>query len=86
MTKLQFGFILPTDRLDTTEQTTTIVDLQHTLALVAGHFDSAWIIDHLQSDDNALLEAFTMLTYIAALHPQLTFGHTVLCQRQIRVP
>jgi alkanesulfonate monooxygenase SsuD/methylene tetrahydromethanopterin reductase-like flavin-dependent oxidoreductase (luciferase family) len=80
MTEIQFGLILPTDRLDTTEQTSTMATLWRALTLVAGHFDSAWSIDHLQSGDAALLEAFTTLTYMAALHPQLTFGHTVLCQ------
>jgi alkanesulfonate monooxygenase SsuD/methylene tetrahydromethanopterin reductase-like flavin-dependent oxidoreductase (luciferase family) len=80
MTNIQFGFILPTDRLDTTQQTTTMADLNRALELVAGHFDSVWTIDHLQSGDAALLEAFATLTYMAALHPQLAFGHTVLCQ------
>jgi alkanesulfonate monooxygenase SsuD/methylene tetrahydromethanopterin reductase-like flavin-dependent oxidoreductase (luciferase family) len=50
------------------------------LGLVAGHFDSAWSIDQLQSGDADQLEGFTALTYMAALRPQLTFGHTVLCQ------
>ena len=27
-----------------------------------------------------MLEGFTALSYMAALHPQLTFGHSVLCQ------
>jgi alkanesulfonate monooxygenase SsuD/methylene tetrahydromethanopterin reductase-like flavin-dependent oxidoreductase (luciferase family) len=80
MTNIQFGFILPTDRLDTTQRATTMADLNRALELVAGHFDSAWTIDHLQFGDAALLEAFATVTYMAALHPQLAFGHTVLCQ------
>jgi alkanesulfonate monooxygenase SsuD/methylene tetrahydromethanopterin reductase-like flavin-dependent oxidoreductase (luciferase family) len=80
MTNLQFGIILPTDRLDTAARTTTMAALDHALALVAGHFDSAWSIDHLQSGEAALLEAFTTLAYMAALQPQLRFGYTVLCQ------
>jgi alkanesulfonate monooxygenase SsuD/methylene tetrahydromethanopterin reductase-like flavin-dependent oxidoreductase (luciferase family) len=80
MTNVQFGIILPTARLDTAARTTTMAALDHGLALVAGHFDSAWSIDHLQSGEAALLEAFTTLAYMAALQPQLRFGHTVLCQ------
>jgi alkanesulfonate monooxygenase SsuD/methylene tetrahydromethanopterin reductase-like flavin-dependent oxidoreductase (luciferase family) len=48
--------------------------------LVAGHFDSAWVIDHLQFGNDDMLEGFTALSYMAALHPQFTFGHSVLCQ------
>jgi alkanesulfonate monooxygenase SsuD/methylene tetrahydromethanopterin reductase-like flavin-dependent oxidoreductase (luciferase family) len=48
--------------------------------MAAGHFDSAWVVDHLQFGDVAVLEGFTTLTYFAALHPQLKFGHAVLCQ------
>jgi alkanesulfonate monooxygenase SsuD/methylene tetrahydromethanopterin reductase-like flavin-dependent oxidoreductase (luciferase family) len=80
MTDVQFGIILPTDRLDTAARTTTMAALDHALALVTGHFDSAWSIDHLQSGEAALLEAFTTLAYMAALQPQLRFGYTVLCQ------
>ena len=80
MTPIQFGFCMPADRLDKAWRPTFVADLNRALELVAGHFDSAWIIDHLQSGDADLLEGFTALTYMAALHPQLTFGHTVLCQ------
>jgi hypothetical protein len=79
MTRIQFGFCMPADRLDTARQPTFVDDLNRALDLVSGHFDSAWFINHLQSGDAGLLEGFTALTYMAALHPQLTFGHTVLC-------
>ncbi len=48
--------------------------------MIEGHFDSAWFVDHLQFGDRDLLEGFTALAYVAALHPRLRFGHTVLCQ------
>ena len=80
MRRIQFGFCMPADRLDTARQPTFVDDLNRALDLISGHFDSAWFIDHLQSGDAGLLEGFTALTYMAALHPQLTFGHTVLCQ------
>jgi alkanesulfonate monooxygenase SsuD/methylene tetrahydromethanopterin reductase-like flavin-dependent oxidoreductase (luciferase family) len=38
------------------------------------------MVDHLMSDDTDMLEGFTALTYMAALHPKLKFGHAVLCQ------
>ena len=71
---------MPADFLDKTQRATFVQDLNSALGLVAGHFDSAWIIDHLQFGAADILEGFTALTYAAALHPQLKFGHTVLCQ------
>ena len=80
MTQIQFGFTMPADQLDKTQRTTFVADLNRALKLVHGHFDSAWFIDHLQFGDADVLEGFTALSYMAALHPQLKFGHTVLCQ------
>jgi len=80
MTRIQFGFTMPADKLDKQRRATFSADLNRALDLVAGHFDSAWIIDHLQFGDDDVLEGFTALTWFAALHPQLKFGHTVLCQ------
>lgn len=76
MTKIQFGFIMPADQLDKAQRGTFVEDLGRALDLVSGHFDSIWIIDHLDAD----LEAFTALTYMAALYPNFKFGHTVICQ------
>ncbi len=53
---------------------------QQGLDIIAGHFDSAWMPDHLQFGTSPLLEAWTALTYLSALHPELKFGHIVLCQ------
>jgi len=80
MTNIQFGFTIPADQLDKTRRNTYIDDLNKALDLISGHFDSAWIIDHLQDGESDLLESFTTLSYVAALHPQLKFGHTVICQ------
>jgi alkanesulfonate monooxygenase SsuD/methylene tetrahydromethanopterin reductase-like flavin-dependent oxidoreductase (luciferase family) len=77
MTHIQFGFIMPPLPLDKAHQTTFVEDLNRALKLISGHFDSARIIDHLGVDD---IESFTTLAYMAALHPQLKFGHTVICQ------
>lgn len=80
MTRIQFGFTMPFGALNLAHRHTFVQDLDRALDLVAGHFDSAWSIDHLLSDDTDQLEGFTLLAYMAARHPQLTFGHTVLCQ------
>ena len=71
---------MPADQLDKSRRSTYVTDLNRALDIVSGHFDSAWIIDHLQFGDTDLLESFTTLSFMAALHPQLNFGHTVLCQ------
>jgi alkanesulfonate monooxygenase SsuD/methylene tetrahydromethanopterin reductase-like flavin-dependent oxidoreductase (luciferase family) len=80
MTRIQLGFCMPGDSLDKKRRATFMEDLNRALDLVTGHFDSAWFVDHLQFSDADVLEGFTALTYMAALHPQLKFGHAVLCQ------
>jgi alkanesulfonate monooxygenase SsuD/methylene tetrahydromethanopterin reductase-like flavin-dependent oxidoreductase (luciferase family) len=80
MTRIQFGFIMSYGARDKARRPTFVEDLNRALDLAAGHFDSAWSIDHLLPDDADMLEGFTTLTYMAARHPELTFGHTVLCQ------
>jgi alkanesulfonate monooxygenase SsuD/methylene tetrahydromethanopterin reductase-like flavin-dependent oxidoreductase (luciferase family) len=52
-------------------------DVNRLLNYVKGHFASAWMIDHLQQE---VLEGWTALTYLAALHPELMWGHSVLNQ------
>jgi len=78
--RIQFGFIMPAELSIKEQRSSFMEDLNAALELVSGHFASAWSIDHLQSGQNAMLEGFTTLSYMAAQHPQLTFGHSVLCQ------
>lgn len=80
MTRIRFGLSIPAYDLDKARRATYADDCNRVLDLASGHFDSAWIIDHLQAGDADLLEGFTTLTYMSALHPRLLFGHTVLCQ------
>src|SRR5215217_2942520 len=80
MPRIHFGFCMPADQLDKQRRATFSADLNRALELITGHFDSAWIIDHLQFGADDMLEGFTALSYMAARHPQLRFGHTVLCQ------
>jgi alkanesulfonate monooxygenase SsuD/methylene tetrahydromethanopterin reductase-like flavin-dependent oxidoreductase (luciferase family) len=80
LTAIQIGFCMPAESRKKDERKTWVADINQALTLVSPHFDSAWIVDHLMFDDTAVLEAFTTLSYFAALHPQLKFGHAVLCQ------
>lgn len=77
MPKVQFGLILPETGLAPARRHLYMADVNRLLATVQGHFHSAWSIDHPQQDT---LEAWTAITYFAALHPQLQWGHTVLNQ------
>jgi alkanesulfonate monooxygenase SsuD/methylene tetrahydromethanopterin reductase-like flavin-dependent oxidoreductase (luciferase family) len=80
MTRIDFGFCMPSGARGRGRRGTFVEDLNRALEMVTGHFDSAWLVDHLQEGDADLLEGFTALSYLAALHPGLKFGHSVLCQ------
>jgi alkanesulfonate monooxygenase SsuD/methylene tetrahydromethanopterin reductase-like flavin-dependent oxidoreductase (luciferase family) len=77
---IQFGFCLPGGAREAQGRATFVADLDRALDLVGGQFDSAWAVDHLQFGGDDVLEGFTTLAYLAARHPRLRFGHTVLCQ------
>ena len=80
MRHVQFGLVVPADALDPSRRHRYMEDVNRLLTAVTGHYDSAWLIDHLQFDDQDVLEGWTTLTYLSALHPELQWGHTVLCQ------
>lgn len=80
MAAIQFGFCMPGDFLNKENRDTYVDNLNQALDLVTGHFDSAWIIDHLQFGSEDILEGFTTLAFTAALHPGLKFGNVVLSQ------
>ena len=77
MGQVQLGLIVPEDVLGTSGRLGYLEDVDRLLTYVTGHYDSAWFIDHLQGD---VLEGWTALTYLSALHPELRWGHSVLCQ------
>jgi alkanesulfonate monooxygenase SsuD/methylene tetrahydromethanopterin reductase-like flavin-dependent oxidoreductase (luciferase family) len=78
MAQVQFGLVVPVGT-DLPRQE-FLTKTRAALDTVVGHFDSAWIFDHVQFGDNPLFEGWTMLTYLAALRPELRYGHLVLCQ------
>jgi alkanesulfonate monooxygenase SsuD/methylene tetrahydromethanopterin reductase-like flavin-dependent oxidoreductase (luciferase family) len=60
--------------------------IHQTLHRLPPHFDSVWVDDHLfpgfsgLSNDTPYLECLTTIAHLAALHPTLTFGASVVCQ------
>jgi alkanesulfonate monooxygenase SsuD/methylene tetrahydromethanopterin reductase-like flavin-dependent oxidoreductase (luciferase family) len=78
--RIQFGWTLPSSPRTQGSREAFLTSVNQGFELVKGHFDSAWIIDHLQTQAQPLLEGWTALTYFAALQPEFDFGHTVLCQ------
>lgn len=77
---IEFGLVVPADALDRARRHLYMEDVTRLLTYVQGSYGSAWVIDHLQFEDGDVLEGWTALTYLAALHPALRWGHTVLCQ------
>ena len=58
---------------------TFAIDLERAVGIaVAGGLDSIWISDHLMSADRFRLEAWTMLTWVAARFPGVPLGTSVL--------
>ncbi len=54
--------------------------VRRALNIITGHWDSAWVTDHFQWDDDDCLEALTALAFYAALTPHLRWGTMVLGQ------
>ena len=80
MKKVQFGLCLPVESRQKMQPGAYLDDLHSALNLAKSHFDSAWLVDHLQFEGTDVLESFTTLSYLAALYPELKFGHGVVCQ------
>lgn len=80
MAKVQFGLMVPGDALDKARRHQYMEDVSRLLNAVKGAYAGAWFIDHLQFGSSDVLEGWTALAYLAALHPELHWGHAVLCQ------
>jgi alkanesulfonate monooxygenase SsuD/methylene tetrahydromethanopterin reductase-like flavin-dependent oxidoreductase (luciferase family) len=79
-TPIGFGFSLPAQPSSSMTGSAYLATMQERIAILSDHIDSLWFTDHLQANDKFLLEGWTALTYLAALQPQLSIGHIVLCQ------
>jgi alkanesulfonate monooxygenase SsuD/methylene tetrahydromethanopterin reductase-like flavin-dependent oxidoreductase (luciferase family) len=80
VTRVEFGLVVPGDALEKSRRHNYMQDVNRLLISVKGAYASAWFIDHLQFQDSDVLEGWTALSYLAALHPELQWGHAVLCQ------
>jgi len=79
MATIEFGWSMPAGGKEIQRKEYLAANRQ-ALDIISGHFDSAWISDHLQFGASEVLEGWTALTYFSALYPDLKFGHIVLCQ------
>jgi alkanesulfonate monooxygenase SsuD/methylene tetrahydromethanopterin reductase-like flavin-dependent oxidoreductase (luciferase family) len=79
-TKIQFGWALPPGARATEDSSQFDTGMRRTLQAIVGHFDSAWMTDHLQWGGDECLEAMTTLAFYAALSPALQWGTLVSCQ------
>lgn len=77
MGRVQFGLIVPENPSKPPNRNSYMEDLDRLLERAEGHFASAWCIDHLNGD---VLEAWTVISYLAARHPGFVWGNTVLNQ------
>ncbi len=81
MAQVQFGLSVPISNPDPNlPRQEFLSKIRSALDLIVGHFDLVWLPDHLQFSNHPLFEGWTMLTYLAALQPELKYGHMVLCQ------
>ncbi|GHO99465.1 hypothetical protein KSF_095130 [Reticulibacter mediterranei] len=79
MARIQFGWNLPFECGDRS-RTEQLSAYQQGLDIISGYFTSAWMGDHVQFGEKAVLEAWTAMSYLAGRAPNIQFGHLVLCQ------
>jgi alkanesulfonate monooxygenase SsuD/methylene tetrahydromethanopterin reductase-like flavin-dependent oxidoreductase (luciferase family) len=84
--ELQIGWHMPSFPVDGSTGPTFIEHIQQMLQHLPPHFDAVWVDDHLfpgfpgLSGDTPYLECLTTIASLAALHPTLRFGASVVCQ------
>lgn len=83
---LRWGWHLPPFPVDGSSAAAFVEQLEAMLERVEQPYDSVWFDDHVvpwaafQPPETPTLEALTTLSYLAARHPDLTFGTSVLSQ------
>ena len=83
---VKFGWRVPAFSVDGSNGAVFIEQISHTLELIQGRFDSAWVADHFVPWSDVVpvetdsLEGWTAISYLSAAYPQLDFGNIVLCQ------
>ena len=76
---VHFGYNPPSgDRgLEGVDPATYVRDLERMLEVIGPAVDSFWVSDHFMSNDRYRLECWTLLTWIAARHPEISIGTIV---------
>ena len=86
MSRLQFGWHMPSCPVDGSSASAFIAHLDQALSHLQPHFDSVWVDDHMIPGSSWLpgdipyLECLTTIAHLASTHPSLKFGASVLCQ------
>ena len=76
-----FGWLIPTGKQCLPIDSAAYwPHLHHVLSTLEGRFHSAWMSDHLMDDQAPIPEAFTTLSCLTGLYPQLYWGSAVLSQ------
>ena len=78
--KVEFGYSPPVgDReFERINPGTFVSDLNAALRVASTGFTSVWISDHLMFENKLRLECWTLLTWMAAQHPEFQLGTIVL--------
>jgi len=77
-TPIEFGLFGPTGA-ETARGHAFAPALHRAIAIARDSFSSLWFADHLMFGDQDIHEAWTLLSYAAALAPDLQLGHLVNC-------
>lgn len=86
MARVSCGWHLPPFPLDDSPAERFVEQVEATLERVEHTFDSVWLDDHMipwatfQPPESPNLESLTTLAYLAASHPSIAFGTSVICQ------
>ncbi|MBI1294156.1 LLM class flavin-dependent oxidoreductase [bacterium] len=86
MTKLHFGWHMPSFPIDDSSGADFVDQIGGTLDVLGHVFTSVWVDDHVHPwgtfvpRETPALECATTIAYFAARNPALTFGSLVFCQ------
>lgn len=80
MADIKFGFFVPPFSPDKSPGSVFINQISNAPSRIERSIDSVWICDHFIFDDAAVLECWTLTSYLAAAYPNLDVGTIVLCQ------
>ena len=75
-----FGWVITPAARNASAAASLHDDNRRFIERIRGRFDTIWVEDHFQWDSRPVVECWTALTYLAALHPEFRFGALVLGQ------